>query len=197
MARKTDLDVVDIDETARDEPDDLEKMKRESAGKDRKISELQNELKELKEKMTGSSPGGTDLRVEGDSPGTTLEVPEVLATIREKAGELKALEESLNQREQALAYAVEKGISIPMTLGNAHRLEQFKTEVDGLYEDIRKGAVRAFSTNKKMTAARPGTPGRSGPVNTGDGLTLEHLGRMSGAELHRIPDRILQKLRGG
>ena len=194
MARKTDLDVVDIDETARDEPDDLEKMKRESAGKDRKISELQNELRELKEKMTTGAPNS---EVQGGDVDHASEVPEVLATIREKAGELKALEESLNQREAALAYAVEKGISIPLSLGNSHRLAEFKTEVDGLYEDIRKGAMRAFSTNKKMTAARPGTPGSSGPVNTGDGLTLEHLGKMSGAELSRIPDRILEKLRGG
>ncbi len=150
---------------------DLELLRRESRGKDKKISELQKELEALRARDTERAA-----EVEGHA--------ERLAALAEKAGELRAIEESLKQREEALNYALENKLSIPLVMANAGRLEAFRAEVEQLHEEILAGV-------KKVTA----DPRAAGKRYSG--IELAHLGRMSQAELARIPEAVLSQLLAG
>jgi hypothetical protein len=158
---------------------DLERLyeeeKKASAGKDTKITQLIRQIEDMKTKEAEreTAVGGT--------------AEQVLA-IAEKVGELRALEEGLKQREAALNFAVEKKISIPMALGNASRLDAFKQEVEGLYEDIRGGldAIDRKSGGKRET--------RDYFLKGKTAIDLAEYGRMSKKDRAGLPRSILDRL---
>ncbi len=158
---------------------ELELLRRESAGKDRKITELSRRIAELE---AGKAEAGK----------VTADWAERLSRLAEKAGELRALEGTLREREAALNFAIEKGIPVNLALGNASRLETFQAEVDELADQIARGLV-----------AKAGGPkdGRIAGLTAekGSGLSLAHFGRGKSSvqlirELSRLPDATLDRL---
>jgi len=171
---KMDLDGLVDDQAAGDNPDEeLERLKKERAGQDRKVSQLLEENKRLKEMADGG------------------ESVDRLAIIQEKAGQLSELERQYREKVEALNWAIENKVAIPMAIGNAGRLDEFKNEIGELRETLYKGVMTGLRQNKDFLG------GRGKAADVSNAITVEHLGRMSGSELHRIPSRILDRLREG
>jgi len=165
-------------DTGGDDTPDLEKqienMKKDLAGKDRAINRLQQQL--------------------NDADGSKQVID-----LREQIGELRAIRDELLAKENALNMAIEKQIPITLALGNATRLDELQAEIEPLYDSIRDGVLANMKINLSKSEAAPGAGGTSKgrPEYPVSGLTLDHIGRMSGTELNRIPSRILEKLQGG
>ena len=162
-----------------DTPDlakELENLKKDLRGKDRKINQLQQQL--------------------NDTDGSKQVVD-----LREQIGELRAIRADLLAKQEAFNWALEKNIPVNLALGNSHRLEELQSEIEPLYDSIRDGVLTDMKGNRERSAHTPQTGGVRPESAPGtypvSGLTLDHIGRMSGTELNRIPSRILEKLQGG
>jgi len=190
MAKKFDLDAVlngkreesaeDPQDTGGDDTPDLakqiENMKKDLAGKDRAINKLRQQL--------------------NDSDGSKQ-----IIDLREQIGELRAIRDELKAKQEAFNWALEKNIPVNLALGNATRLDELQAEIEPLYDSIRDGVLTNMRGNRERSAHTPQTGGVRPESAPGtypvSGLTLDHIGRMSGTELNRIPSRILEKLQGG
>ena len=148
-------------------PEKYENLLRDLKGKDRAINRLIEQNKQLK------------LQAEGGVQAADLQV---------KAAELRAIEESLQQREKALAWALEKGVSPNLALGNSHRLAELQKELEEVYDTVRDGVLADLGMNAKKVGQK------SYPKS---GLTLAHLAKMSPQEIVQIPPDVLNRLQQG
>jgi len=104
--------------------DDVELLRKESAGKDRRITELYARIRELeREREAGAQDGAV-----------TEQQRRRLAEI---AGSLKAREEELAVKQKAVQIAAEKGISPDLLLRGTEDLDGFLAELAGFEKQIR------------------------------------------------------------
>ena len=167
---------------------DMEEVLRASAGKDRKITLVQKERDDALAQVD-------HLRGKVDSEESDLVV--AARQLSEKIGRADALAESLQEREEALNYAIEHKTPINMTLGNAHRLGAFKAEVEELADSIAEGIRNG--TRTVQTTGEPNTGKGRGAAHVlpqGSGLDMAAIKKMSRSEIALIPASVLERIHG-
>ena len=182
MAKTLDEEVKEMGKEVKDEVDlddiqgKLEIARKESAGKDAKISEQRNVIRDLQARLGDKEEGGA-------------EIEKNLDALREMTGELKARAKLMDQQEEALKYAIKKGVPIDLAVKNADDLESFDKSINVLADKILAGFKESVRGNPK--------PLWDTSVKKGEGLTLAQVQKMDRKELREVPDHILQRLMEG
>ncbi len=141
--------------------------KKESSGRDGKISSQRQEIQKLEQAAT-------------DGKGVDTEAVEKVQQI---VGRLKERELTLADQERALNFAIEKGVPITLAVRNAGNLEELKAEVtelgDSIYDGI-WGVEDVVVLSKKHAE--------------GVGLDWAMVSKMSPEEQRLIPSELRKKL---
>jgi len=167
----------DVEEMASGDSE-LEIVRRESAGKDRRITQLQAQIRELEAERG-------ELLDQGDINHDRQ------AQFAEHLGALSELEKQIEKKAEAYQYAKDHGLDIDFTLMNADNLEQFKEKVGDIYNQIAAGQEELHRRRAREGGSQMKRfPQRYKP----DGITLSQLGKMSQSEIARIPDSVLDRL---
>lgn len=143
---------------------ELENLRRDAAGKDKKISELVGKVKALEQRLS-------------DTGADSEERVKELDRLRQIASELKAYHGDLANKEKALAAAVERGVPAQLMLRGADDLDNFLGELGQL---------------EQVILARHGWTPKAGASKSR--LTYEDVKRMTRGELSRIPASVLERL---
>lgn len=146
---------------------ELELEKKASAGKDRKLSTLQDEMKSLKAQLDENRHL---------AEGQTGERGEERDRLIEIATALKLREQEMADKQKAVNKAIEKNIPIDLMLRGARDLDTFIDELAA----FQLRTLDAAGINNWTKSAQDKTP--------------PELSKLSKAEMARIPTRIWDKL---
>ena len=169
-------DAIEVDGD-RKEASELELIRRESAGKDRKITELQRELE---------AHGQADTE-------RTDEVTAVLeraAELAEVAGRLAERERTLEARELASNRAIEERLPLNLLMRGQADLDATVQELKEFERSVIERS-RGVKPVGQITGSGYGLRQKEKPR-----LGLAHIGSMTASELARIPLSLRDKLGG-
>lgn len=147
---------------------ELENLRKDSAGKDRKVTELMATVKDLEQRLQAAG-GDVEARIED------------AARFRELVGRIKEREAGVDAQEKALRVAIERGLPPTLATRNAANLDELLAELAEYETTLAK-------RNRKVS--RVVDPG--GKVR----LTFSDVSRFSCSEIARIPSHILERLEG-
>lgn len=170
----------------------LESERKDSSGKDRKISELLTEAKALKEQLA---------EAQGKATNNSAEQIARLEAMAAKAAELETMERGLSEKAQALTFALERKVPVEIAMANASRLEAFKGEVSQLADSIKAAVLEADRQAAAAGGSKPDRLRRDNPreikerlLKGKSGLDLAAIGGLSQSEIARVPETVWKRL---
>ena len=150
--------------------EDVERLKKESAGKDRKLSQLLKENEQLKARLE-----------ETGQATTTGETSDRIERLMKLEAKLEAEEKLLVDQTKAFNEAVKTGVPVSLAISNASRWKEFEAELAELADSIRDGLLT--KGNQKTCEARKTK-----------GLDYAQIAQMKQSEIGRIPASVRDKL---
>lgn len=157
---------------------DVENLRRESAGKDRKLTELQAELKAAQEQIE---------KVRAEAGGTADDMKRMI----EAWAEVKAARAEVEGQAKAFRLAVEKGLPVDLCLRDYAHIDETVKAFEEHEQRIRKQTLGEKAGRNVLGA------GYGAAARPQRGLTVDRLRAMGTRELSRIPDAVFDRLHGG